>query len=224
MLHGIRPTDYGYVFYKDKPPGRPVRLMLMGAGPWAYHVIETDSSGYFQLPPSILIAPVTSHTLLSVVEPKNQDRYDLEVMNTYERVNRALPGIWYYPAGLLPKENDAAGEALPDDKEFNSIKTLKTIVIHGEDNEQYYAGNATCNDYVCPFGVLNCPNHPYGRRPVIGETYLYFDYAGGPARQMYYAGCVSPKTVAPFLNEVRTIHLAPGFYKPDGKGSNAPGL
>jgi hypothetical protein len=212
------PADYGYVLYKGKPLKAPIQLLLVGRDA---QKIGTDSSGHFQLPPSILIAPEASHTLLSVVEAKNQDRYTLAVLNDYDTVDHTLARDWYYPPADV-RNADATAEEPANDLEFNSVKTLKTILIKGG-GDQYY-GDATCNDYVCPYNVLNCPNHPYGRRPVIGETYMYFDAYGVPPRQVVYRGCVSPKTVSSFLNEIRTIHLTKEFYTPDKSGNNAPGL
>jgi hypothetical protein len=221
------PADYGYVLYKDKPPRGPVQLLLMGSGAVSYQAIQTDSGGHFQLPPSMLLAPETSHTLLSVMDAQNQDRYTLTVLNDYDAVDHNLARSWYYPPVDARDMSAATGdngqaEDPANDKEFNSLKTLKTILIKGGDD--HYYGDATCNDYVCPYNVLNCPNHPYGRRPVIGETYMYFDVYGAPPRQIVYRGCVSPKTVSSFLNEIRTIHLTKEFYRPDKNGSNAPGL
>lgn len=220
------PADYGYVLYKDKPPKGPVQLLLMGSGAASYQTVTTDSNGHFQLAPSMLIAPQASHTLLSVVDAGNQDRYTLRVLNDYDAVNHALARSWYYPLsdgrGPFNGREETSPEEPVNDAEFNSVKTLKTILIKA--GGDHYWGDATCNDYVCPYNVLNCPNHPYGRRPVIGETYMYFDSYGAPPRQVVYSGCVSPKTVSSFLNEVRTIHLTKEFYQPDKNGSNAPGL
>ena len=215
-----RPSDFGYVLYRDKRVKAPVQLVLMGGGMTSYQPVETDSLGRFRLPEGMLIAPLRSHTILTVMDANNQDRYTLRLLNGYDTVNHALARDWYY---LPPDPTDDLPDSPPvDDKEFNSVKTLKTIVIRA--GNDHYFGDATCNDYVCPYNVLNCPNHPYGRRPVIGETYMYFDYWGAPPRQIVYQSCVSPKTVSSFLNEVQTIHTLQDFYHPDNRGSNAPGL
>ncbi|MEO7311278.1 MAG: hypothetical protein ABIX01_12825 [Chitinophagaceae bacterium] len=31
--------------------------------------------------------------------------------------------------------------------------------------------SSSCNDYVCMYNILNCPNHHFGTPPVVGETY-----------------------------------------------------
>jgi len=216
------PTDYGYVLYRNKRPGRSLDLLLMGPGP--LRAVSTDSRGDFQLPDSMLITPQYGHSLLAVAEQNDHDQYELRVQNDYDSVNDALARAWFYPP---PEQEKTKGlsqtfETIPDDKEFNSLKTLKTIVIEG--GGDHYAGDATCNDYVCPYNVLNCMNHPYGRRPEIGQTYLYTDYLGGPFYKTVYRGCVSARTASRFLKEVRGIHLTKDIYKPDDKGNNAPGL
>jgi hypothetical protein len=59
------------------------------------------------------------------------------------------------------------------------------------------------------FNVLNCANHPFGRKPVSGESYRY---KGG---EVIYKGCKDDEEPANFMQQVKGAYYPKEFYVAD---------
>jgi hypothetical protein len=96
------------------------------------------------------------------------------------------------------------------DPAFAHAKTLQKVTVTPGGK-----GNDGCRDYVCMMGILNCPNHPYGRKPVIGETVLVAD-GFNQFRRVVYRGCeVTESVFPPFLRRIKPIRLLKDSYAND---------
>ena len=208
--------DYGHlIIYDGKKIRKPVPLFLMGPSMYSF---ETDSSGHFRIPYQALLAPLGTNPLLSVMDKKNQADYNIIIQNHYDTVNKKLAEVWYSPLSIA--KDTSTQEEEENNTAFNSVKTLKSVVVRAGGNKDDYQGSESCRDWVCLNNVLNCPNHPFGTRPKIGETYMYIDKTMGPFARpstIVYRECISCKgcNSSSFIGTVRAIHLTPEFYKTD---------
>jgi len=208
--------DYGHVVtYDGKKVRKPVPLFLMGPSMYSF---ETDSSGHFQIPYQTLLAPLGTNPFLSVMDKKNQTNYNIIIQNHYDTVNKKLAEAWYSPLSLI--KDTIIREEEENNATFNSVKTLKSVVVRSGGDQDNYQSSGSCRDYVCMYNVLNCPNHPNGRKPIMGETYMYIDKAMGlfaHPSTIVYKECVSCKGCGnpSFIGTVRAIHLTPEFYQSD---------
>jgi hypothetical protein len=68
---------------------------------------------------------------------------------------------------------------------------------------------------VCIYNILNCKNHPYGRKPVIGETVLEQTAFGGFIEVVYKACQITEPAYPPFLCPIKPICLLKEAYVND---------
>jgi hypothetical protein len=196
--------DYGYVLYDGEKVKRPVPLILMGSSMYRF---TTDPSGRFQLPANALIAPFGTNPMLAVMDKNDQAAFNIIVKNRYDSINDELAAAWYAPQQWL--DDTTVKDQQQSDQPFNSVKTLKTVVVRSHSGElRPYPGR--CSDRVCMYGILNCPNHPgCCRVPRNGEDVII----PGSRMHMIYAGNCAENTS--FLGSVRGVHLLREYYNKD---------
>jgi hypothetical protein len=196
--HRPFPTeDYGWVVHDGKPIRKPIGLLLMST---RISFLQTDSSGQFYIPVESLIQ-FQGKNMVVATQDKNQQGSDYHIVakNDYDSLNDQLARGWYVPLYMHEDSSGWAEEQMQNesgaDDAQTRIRTLKAVVVrpHGESDESIagIAGITGCTDWVCLFNVLNCPNHPDGRPPKIGEVYHYIDPSTGRARPIKYEKCTS---------------------------------
>ncbi len=196
--------DYGYVLYKGKQPGRPVTMLVMGG---SLSPFSSDSAGHFRIPPATLVSTASTDLALSLVGGDKQDEYRIMLLDSYDSLNHSMAGTWYVPFPIAAKASTAQEKA---DPAFAHAKTLQKVIVTPGGK-----GNEGCRDYVCMMGILNCRNHLYGRKPVIGETVLVAD-GFNQFRREVYRGCeVTEEAFPPFLRRVKPIRLLKEAYVND---------
>jgi hypothetical protein len=193
--------DYGYVLYKGKKPVMPVTMLVMGGSMMPFN---TDSTGDFYIPPATLVSSQNSDLALSLAGGDKQDEYRIVLLNKYDSINRFMAGAWYVP---FPVAETITPDPKKSDPAFAHAKTLQKVTV--TPGGKSLAG---CRDYVCMMGILNCRNHPYGRKPVIGEIVLVAD-GFNQFRRVVYNGCeVTEGVYPPYVRRIRPICLLKDSY------------
>jgi hypothetical protein len=196
--------DYGYVLYKGKKPGTPVTMLVMGGSMLPFN---TDSAGDFHIPAATLVSAGSSDLALSLSGGDKEDEYRIVLLNKYDSTNRSIAGAWYFPFPIAEKMST---EQETVDPVFAHAKTLQKVTV--TPGGKSLAG---CRDYVCMMGILNCQNHLYGRKPVIGETVLVAD-GFNQFRRVVYSGCELTEGVfPPYVRRVKPIRLLKDSYVND---------
>ncbi len=196
--------DYGYVLYKGKKPGTPVTMLVMGG---SMQPFNTDSAGDFQILPARLVSAESSDLALSLAGGDKQDEYRIVLLNKYDSTNRSIAGAWYFRFPIAAKMSLNQEKA---DPAFSHARTLQKVTV--TPGGKSLAG---CRDYVCMMGILNCRNHPYGRKPLIGEIVLVAD-GFNQFRRVVYSGCeVTEGVYPPFVRRIRPIRLLKDSYLND---------
>ena len=179
-------------------------------------LIPADSAGEFLVPPDLLKKWETDYVYLKPLGPPgSQFSYQpndplalrefslgLRLNDPFEIINKNMASYEFiYPIPGLERENENLSDSISPGKGLINIKPVtirsrKQNIIRGK-----YMGAldsiASASDYVCPYGVLNCPRHPpdapevivpgaghYNPKPVPGKQYLVVYLYGTPGE--YY--------------------------------------
>ncbi len=209
---------YGYVRYKNKPLRQPAELLALSTG---FHSFATDSTGNFDIPFDAVRTSADNNILLSLAQKKMQTPdYSILLKNDYDHVNDSLAALYKpLPAGfqkdtLTTEERDILKQAGP-------AKTLQTVVVTSKKSGDDYVARPPwknpCDDYVCMYNILNCPNHPFsGMKPIEGVTYTYM------GRSIVYRDECQGKTVPLFMQKVKGTFYTKEFYEADYQKLNPP--
>jgi hypothetical protein len=199
------PCYDGQVFYRRKRVKAPVKMMI--SNKQGLFNFATDSIGRFSISSKDLPAEPGKKVMVVVAEQNNFEDYSLEIKNAAEGITSRLS---QYPFSPMVYQKS---ELSKEEKGHLKASTLGAVVVTAKRNN-FVNGvfkSTTCADWVCMYNVLNCPNHPFGSKPVDGASYNY------QGRGMVtYVGCVKD-TLAPrpFIRLVDGTYFEKEFYKAD---------
>ena len=190
----------------------------------ALQTIRTDNKGHFELSTNNLITP-EGKKLLLFVNGKAQNDYDIKIENPFYAANRRIiKEIEFENYDILEKDSSMHSFALAKGE---YAKVLEAVTIKAKKDDGNFYGkalyNRKCTDYVCQYGVLNCPNHikdPGNTRPINGHTYLSYS-SGHVDAVVYYSDCGITKNNKFILN-IDGIYMSKVFYVTDLSISKTP--
>lgn len=184
----------GYVFYFGEKLKRPVDIVLVT--PNSLETIRTDETGYFEIDKNKL-ATEPDWNLLVAVNEKNQNNYSVVLVNDNDKLQEQLVAVDY----PMPVKINYVPEEQPAD--VSNIKTLAPVTLTSKNTLDYEEAirmirgfkkdPVICDDYVCMYRILNCINHPGGKKPQKGFYYLIREY--GVLKEHRYIGCIEDPTV-----------------------------
>lgn len=164
----------------EKRPAKPVPVIILaGSGLTS---IQSDSSGRFTLDEAAILVKGRGKAY-AFVEGKSQADYRFIWEDDYQKIARQL-------AANVQFDNDIKSSSMQDTrftvlKDGEGARLPEVIVTAGKQDTFISNAKNECGDYVCMYGILNCPNHPFGGRlPVKGENYRL---PGGGS--LVYLGC-----------------------------------
>jgi hypothetical protein len=214
--------NFGWVNHNEKPLTKPVTIGVFGQRPLPF-LIKTDSAGHFDVPDSLLIAPLGTNPTVSLVNTKAPMEYELFFRNRYDSVIRKMASTSTLPVFA------SAGDELPEVESRSSLldvaKTLKAAVVIARGNEDFDFGakDRECPDYICKHKWLNCTvcgkGNKENTKPIIGVVYKYNGPWMSPDYLTYKTcvsckGCRVPKSPA-VLSAMPGIHYLWEFYNVD---------
>jgi hypothetical protein len=193
--------DVGHVFFRDKPAKKPVLLMIISGG--RTFTLNTDSSGYFELPSQVLQVESGKKAIILVSDNKNFKEYTVKLQNTCGMVDTGLSKVAWPEAGYVTAE-------LSVQEQEHLRKALQAVVVVAKKREDFYDvyKSSSCNDWVCMYNILNCTNHPTGSQPVSGQMYSY------RGRMVRYEGCQGAESPG-FMQQVNGTSWPKEFYVAD---------
>ena len=133
--------------------------------------VTTDENGYFKLPEEALQVNRGETVFLSV-SSENPDNYKIVLDKAEDTLNDLLAKQYYSLPAFVRRDQYSVEQR--EAIQSSSVKTLQTVVVKSDDRNGGFPSytSTTCNDYVCPYGYLNCYNHPgEGSRAVEGGKY-----------------------------------------------------
>lgn len=195
--------DVGYVYYKGKRVKKPTGLIIIGSG--RTYTLETDSSGYFELPSQALAVEAGKKVVILVSDTKNFKEYDVKLQNTCGALDTTLSKTLWPEAGYSKAE-------LSVQEQEHLKKALQAVVVVAKKQDDFHSGvykSPNCHDWVCMYNILNCPNHPTGSLPVSGQMYNY------RGRQVRYEGCEGDEPPPGFMQQINGTAWPKEFYVAD---------
>ncbi|NII26712.1 hypothetical protein HB364_16610 [Pseudoflavitalea sp. X16] len=195
--------DMGYVRYRDRPVKKPVQMMILSGQ--RMYTFETDSTGYFELPSQALRTEAGKKAIILVSDTKNFKDYNVILQNNCATMDTALSTVSYPEAGYLKAE-------LSVQEQDHLKKALQAVVVTAKKKDDYTSGtykSLHCNDWVCMYNILNCPNHPTGSIPVTGGQYTYH------GQKVIYQGCEGAEEPPGFMQQVNGVGYPKEFYVAD---------
>jgi 5-hydroxyisourate hydrolase-like protein (transthyretin family) len=194
---------------------QPVRNdTLQIAFPDIINQMEIDKNGNFELP--IAAYKIAQGSEISIGYPD----FDENVMVKIEDPFKKLEKIVRFKSHQFP-QNDLpllSKKQTSYDAKFSFIETnyLDEVYLSTYKERKKQEGNGrfykpTSKDYVCfEYGILNCPNHRTGFKPIFGETYRLID--GGSVVYNFDRS----KKANPYKSfaKIRGIYPEKEFYHP----------
>jgi hypothetical protein len=218
----------GYVFYYGEKLKKPVEVALVT--PASLTMIQTDSSGYFEINKDQLATEPDWKISLAVNE-KKQDNYAIAFLNDNDELQYEL-AAYDYP---LPRQV----KYIPDEPgpTISDIKMLAPVTLtskNGNDDDAariirgFKKDPVICSDYVCMYNIVNCINHAGGTRPQKG--FYYKIRIAGSLKDFRYTGCLEgedPKFMSnPYpdsiIFQLKGRYYSKEFYMADYNKYNPP--
>jgi len=207
----IRNTDgvTGQITSRKHKPLEIKSLFLLSKS--GFKEVPIDANGYFFIPSGELIAERSDKKYL-MLNSDFYDKYDIHIENyesEYDNMT-VFSGAFRFPDlyNTMVKLNDKTGINLKGDIQLHEVKIKSNV----SNTELSFDGRTftskTCNDYVCLYNILNCPNHKVGNPPQDGAEYTYMGH------KVIYHGCASQ---APPPNHflLKNISTPNNFILPD---------
>lgn len=198
--------DVGYVLYRDRPVKKPVGLMIISGS--RTYTLQTDSSGYFELPSQVLTVEPGKKAIILVSDSKHFKDYVVKLRNSCSVLDTALSQITWPPAGYSKAEQSVEEQ---EQEQRLLKKAMQAVVVTAKKHDSYFGTfkSTSCSDWVCMYNVLNCQNHPTGSQPVDGASYNY------RGRTVVYEGCKGHENPPGFMQQVNGTAYPKEFYVAD---------
>ena len=155
--------------------------------------ILADSLGAFNIDPSVFEHWKGDYVYLKPLTAIQSD-LKLGIKDPFETINNQM-GIKEISTSIPPLINGTPETPVPSlasnggnvIKEIE-IKGVKTDIIRGKflGTLDSLRGITITGDYICKYGILNCPNHPGVRKPVYGETVASYAIDGSIVYSRYF--------------------------------------
>lgn len=186
----------GQIKSKRNKPVKINNLIVLSAG---MTPLQIDEKGYFSIPPANLLAEEGKKNYI-IANPDFFEQHVIKVNAPEKQYDERI-----VMTGLLKRPINFITATPPPPPPLPSGRiNLKEVQIVADytprmSYEQMRAAYPDdCRDYVCSYGVVNCPQHTAGGvAPVLGQSYKY----------------TSPKTKLPVMNFIYTHCINAGPAK-----------
>lgn len=206
--------DTGKVYFKNWQVSNPVPMVIVG-GERPY-LFKSDFRGHFDVPAEALKAAPGRKVMVMPAMGNKSKSYRVEMYNGCAAFDSTLAIIRFPDAKAQVAEWSVQEQQLMK-------KALKPVVVRAKRIDwEAYAEAAeklarNCEgDWVCMYNILNCPNHPAGRKPVNGEKYyvLTSEQLHEYEYVVYQCGQVKEEA-GDFVKELNSVKNPKEFYVAD---------
>ncbi len=206
----------GFVTYKGKPIKQPVNLFIrrfVSEKAPTFSLLNTDSAGRFNLGwDAIASTPYKPvYIKLNMADPYD---YNVTLNDEYGMLNKSLASFLTLK-GTEVRSIEEAPEVLAISAAEGARKLQDVVVVAKKEN--YMArgrpGRNACDDYVCLYNILNCPNHLEGFEPVVNVAYS----SGLGKGQQIYRGCtqLNEEQNQTYYLQINGVFLPKKYYVTD---------
>jgi len=194
----------------DKPIKKPVDIILVKQE--GVKTMKSDSTGDFMIDHNDMVTIQNKKLSLMVSTESADSRYKLKLTDPYVKISEIIPSHLSYKDYSTVAEQNTSNMQLTGSQ--NTIQ-LKEVKITDKKDVSFFGsrgfGGNACGDYVCKYGVLNCPNHRAEFDNRLPVEYAVYKSNGG---QVTYHGCaISQKNE--FSANIKGIYNSMEFYPSD---------
>lgn len=207
----------GRVTRNNKPVKMPMELSMIADS--SLYTIQTDSTGGFKIAPEYIVE--RPEKMVTFFLNKANSGFRIDILDPFHKLNGWLASQSIVGNNDVPSGSESSENLVLKSDEY--AKSLEVVTVTVKNKREVFAfGNPIfnkddCDDYVCLFGVLNCPNHPHGsageKKPVAGSQYRLPD-----GHLFIYEGNCNTQNKNDHEESVtiiRGIYMAKEFYAPD---------
>jgi len=211
--------DSGCVMLNNKRLKRGTDLAIFGN---MINPVRTDKRGRFAIP-TIALHAKEGKDIRVAVSGSDPIGYKIILWNRYEERNKEFLGL-PLDSLKLKKIDTADSDAIRNAQG----KTLGGVIVKADLMVTGWGKRVGmgCPDWVCQYNILNCRNHPSGRKPIVGEEYTYREcktcYFGGKYK---YTGCTVPEVPLVRKADVEPVYLpslSDPFLRDVGQAEDVP--
>jgi len=182
-----------------------------------FNIFNTTAKGLFNLNLNHLVTPADKKMYV-FVNGGQKIPYETKIIikDDFLMLNQKLVRTLATDQLILPSNLINNTELVLKNNE-KTIRLKEVIIRNKNDLGFRHSGANACGDYVCPYNILNCrnhPGHPSNTQPVKGMMYQI-----DGSRSMYM-GCSIPDEG--IFTLVKPIHMHKEFYHNDYKDPNEP--
>jgi len=181
----------GTVTYVGKPIKKGVAVIMV-KDTANVSVLNTDAKGHFVMTSEDVMKQTEKN--IGLIVNGTSDLYAIALTDPYLAVQKEI-GKTIEPFMFdQPIANDTREFALSGS---NKVTNLREVKVKGSTEDELFGvnhlrGANACGDYVCPYHILNCPNHVNdlgNRAPKKGELVMSVEVG----HAITYNGCVVPE-------------------------------
>lgn len=216
----------GDVTINNKPLKKPINFLVWAGA--STTPVSTTADGHFTLSEDQLL--IEQGKKIGLFLPDRTRNYSVSFAADFSNIEAALA------KRLQPADYQDMRTGVGDDDDyvlagFEHNIHLKEVVITARRNNEDIPGKNACGDYVCRYGILNCPNHPNDADNVQPKAHQsYWTHSGdvnsnttmvtrslvingAEFHQVMYIGCRVPSNDP--LTAIEGISYAKEFYPAD---------
>lgn len=178
-------------------------------------IVQTEKDGSFRLSPALLKGSYGTDVIVSVVEKKYQDLYNLSIDENDQWLNKVLAKR-DFPFQIQASRSD---EVFTREEKEMSRAMLAPAVVKGKRKPDYLRPEyyqlpiieGPCAAWICGCDHWKCGACPPAHSPVKGSSYL--DQSTGMF--VTYKGCPDDTVTKPFIKKIKAINYPRSFKGPD---------
>lgn len=182
----------------------------------AFSLLQTDENGRFSLPMDNLIAE-SGKKAYAFLNGGNKELLKISINDPYiNLIKKNIKDNFPVSVGMPFSGNNVMHNINEKSIALNEVVIRSTKDIEKfKSNEKLILGSNECGDYLCSFGVLNCPYHSPATSPIKGRTYAVVNKINKKGYDVVlYKGCLVSKghdissfTHIPILNTQKEFYV-----------------
>jgi hypothetical protein len=235
-LNSIKPADTiknyspmeitGYVTKNEKPLTKALSLGI--TIDTTFSLLPTDALGKFVLPMDNLIAESGKKAYVFLAKGSNE-LMKIKLNDPYTALAKNnIKELWPNYSSLPINTTNVLPQKIGEQSILLNEVAIKSNIINEKfgKNEKLELGPNACGDYVCEFGILNCPYHTAATSPVKGKSYAIVNKINKDGFDVVlYKGClILDKEKQSLFTSIPILYVAKEFYVNEYKDKKEPAI
>ncbi len=193
-----------------------------------FSLLPTDVTGKFTLPIDNLIAESGKKAYIFLAKGNNE-MMKIKLNDPYTTLAKNnIKEYWPNYSSLPINTTNVLPQKIGEQSILLNEVAIKSNIINEKfgKNEKLELGPNACGDYVCEFGILNCPYHTAATSPVKGKSYGVLNKINKDGFDVVvYKGClILDKEKQSLFTSIPILYVAKEFYVNEYKDKKEPAI